>query len=539
MENETTVPYARRLYIAAFSILAVLVFIAGFFYYQNRTTSVKRDKFNELSAIAQLKQNQIQTWRENTIVNGVIFSKNEMFISELNQYLKGKQSPGNILLRLDLEKKLRGFSSVGIIDTDFKCILCDSLLEFDKNLIPRDLFKFKKPFLSNIYPNEDTTSFRIDLYVPLIRRNENVAVLILQQNPEDFIYPLLQTYPTPSKTSETLIFYLEEDYLVYLNRLRHSNIKPFKLKLPINDPDLPAAMLARGETGIVEGNDYRGVPVLADLRKIPDTEWLLVTKVDKDELLSTLNQEITIVVLFTLILIACIGLGISFLWKIQRAKFYRELYDAESQKKEILQRSLSEKEFLMKEIHHRVKNNLQIIASLLNLQSNALNDEKTRNIFRDTSNRIQSIAMVHHKLYSDNLGTVNTKNYIPELVGLISDSYCTNEREIEIKMNIAPLEFKIDNAVYLGLLINEVLTNSYKHAFNGRNNGEIKIDLTSSTNADELIIEDNGSGFNPAKSKTGLGSVLLETLIEQLDGTMELKSENGTSYKFLFNRQNL
>ena len=81
MENETTVPYARRLYIAAFSILAVLVFIAGFFYYQNRTTSIKRDKFNELSAIAQLKQNQIKTWMGNTIINGVIFSQNEMFIS--------------------------------------------------------------------------------------------------------------------------------------------------------------------------------------------------------------------------------------------------------------------------------------------------------------------------------------------------------------------------------------------------------------------------------------------------------------------------
>ena len=212
-------------------------------------------------------------------------------------------------------------------------------------------------------------------------------------------------------------------------------------------------MLARGRTGIVEGIDYRGVPVLADLRKIPDTEWLLVTKVDRDELLSTLNQEITIVVLFTVILIACIGLGISFLWKIQRAKFYRELYDAESQKKEILQRSLSEKEFLMKEIHHRVKNNLQIIASLLNLQSNALKDEKIRNVFKDISHRIQSIAMVHHKLYSDNLGTVNTKDYIPELVGLISDSYCTDGRVIKIKMDIAPLEFKIDNAVYLGLMI--------------------------------------------------------------------------------------
>jgi PAS domain S-box-containing protein len=214
---------------------------------------------------------------------------------------------------------------------------------------------------------------------------------------------------------------------------------------------------------------------------------------------------------------------------------YRKLAGNLLEANEEIKKALSEKEFLMKEIHHRVKNNLQIIASLLRLQMDTLENQSLKDVFNQGANRVKTIAMIHEKLYSENLTDVLSVDYIPELVKLIENSYKMENQNVSIDYQITKMNMKIDNAVYLGLLINEILSNSFKHAFSGRESGKITIILRpGNNNKFDFIISDNGKGFPAEVGNKGLGLVLINTLIEQLDGEMEIRSNNGTEYRLSF-----
>jgi two-component system, sensor histidine kinase PdtaS len=214
---------------------------------------------------------------------------------------------------------------------------------------------------------------------------------------------------------------------------------------------------------------------------------------------------------------------------------YRTLANNLQQANEVIKKSLTEKDFLMKEIHHRVKNNLQIISSLLQLQMDRLEDHNMRIPFIEGVNRIRAIAMIHEKLYSKNLERVTSTDYIPELVNLIVNSYKYENQRIDLNLNIAKMSLEIDNAVYLGLLLNEILSNSYKHAFKNRAAGKITVKLEQENdNEYELKVSDDGIGLPSEEYKKGLGMLLIETLVDQIEGKLEVNNTGGTEYKISF-----
>jgi PAS domain S-box-containing protein len=216
---------------------------------------------------------------------------------------------------------------------------------------------------------------------------------------------------------------------------------------------------------------------------------------------------------------------------------YRILANNLQHANEEIKKSLTEKDFLIKEIHHRVKNNLQIIASLLRLQMDTVANQDFKDIFIEASNRIRAISMIHEHLYSEKVGLVTSTNYIPELANLIIQSYKTENKKIELDLQITEVALKIDIAVYLGLLINEILSNSYKHAFRDKDSGKVSIHLIAhQDNEYELRISDNGLGF-PPKPKIGLGKVLIETLVEQLEGKVIINNIAGIEYRISFKNQ--
>jgi PAS domain S-box-containing protein len=161
-----------------------------------------------------------------------------------------------------------------------------------------------------------------------------------------------------------------------------------------------------------------------------------------------------------------------------------------------IESSLKEKEVLLREIHHRVKNNLQIISSMLNLQTNYITDEKSLAIFEESRNRVRSMALIHEKLYqNESLSSLNIKEYIIELVNNLMRSYRTNNR-ISAVINISDIFINTDTAIPLGLIINEIVSNSLKYAFPSQRNGKITISLNSFDNEKfQMVIEDNGVGM--------------------------------------------
>jgi two-component sensor histidine kinase len=192
---------------------------------------------------------------------------------------------------------------------------------------------------------------------------------------------------------------------------------------------------------------------------------------------------------------------------------------------------LEEKEWLMKEIHHRVKNNLQIVISLLNTQSSYLNDDVAYKAIRESQHRMQSISLIHQKLYqSENLALVNMPAYIGDLVHYLSDSFDIASR-IKFDVDIAPIELDVTKSVPLGLILNEAITNSIKYAFPQDADGRISIVLTELAEGSyELQISDNGIGTtaaaNLSKSKT-LGMSLMRGLSKQLSGTFTVENRDG------------
>ncbi len=206
-----------------------------------------------------------------------------------------------------------------------------------------------------------------------------------------------------------------------------------------------------------------------------------------------------------------------------------------------LSNSVKEKEILLAEVHHRVKNNLAIIASLLNLKMSTVENEFTREVLLDCKNRVLSMSLIHDKLYkSTSISEINFKLYISELLNEISTSYPTATDKINFKIQCEELFLTLNQAIPCGLLLNELVTNSVKYAFLEKSTDNlINIELSKSDSGVCLEVNDNGAGFDYSKRKisaNSLGLILIESLAEQLEGTggYDHQFKKGTKYTLKF-----
>ena len=220
----------------------------------------------------------------------------------------------------------------------------------------------------------------------------------------------------------------------------------------------------------------------------------------------------------------------------------RSLQKENSERKKIedeISKSLTEKEVLLKEIHHRVKNNLQIVSSLFFFQSKQISDPKMLEIFRDGQNRVKSMALIHEKLYqSGDLANIDFKEYIKNLANFLLQSYGINQTKIKLKNNVQHIALGVDTAVPCGLIINELISNSLKHGFSDRDSGEIRIDMGQTENHKLILkISDNGKGIPSdlnIEESDSLGLRLVNNLTTQLNGKVEFFNNNGTTVKITF-----
>jgi len=205
---------------------------------------------------------------------------------------------------------------------------------------------------------------------------------------------------------------------------------------------------------------------------------------------------------------------------------------------QVLSRSLKEKELLLKEIHHRVKNNLQVVSSLLRLQSGYVKDENSLDILIDSQNRVRSMALVHQKLYqSKDFSEIDFNEYIKQLSEHLFNVFKSRSNGIEICVNPGKVNLSIDQAIPCGLILNELITNSLKYAFPEENKGKIVLDLANKNNTCCITISDNGIGFPENidyKETKSLGLQLVNTLVGQLDGMLSMESNAGTTFRICF-----
>jgi two-component sensor histidine kinase len=209
-----------------------------------------------------------------------------------------------------------------------------------------------------------------------------------------------------------------------------------------------------------------------------------------------------------------------------------------TQKNDELQELLIEKEWLVKEIHHRVKNNLQVIMSLLDSQAQYINNEAALHAVHDNLRRVHAMALIHQKLYlTDNISSIDMPVYINELLLYARDSFDDGER-VKIEQSVASLELDVSQAIPLGLIINECVVNAIKYAFPGGRKGIVRVELYLDENSYiELHISDNGIGLPPEldpKAHRSLGLDLMQGLTQQLNGTFHMENNNGLHIKIRF-----
>ncbi len=255
--------------------------------------------------------------------------------------------------------------------------------------------------------------------------------------------------------------------------------------------------------------------------------------VPKNVVIQTIqNQTLQIEVAHAINIVVATSVTVYFISKIIEYSDYNE---RKIRKANIsLTKQRDEKVIMLKEIHHRVKNNLQIVSSLLRLQANVIGDSEISAHFNEAVNRISSMALIHEKMYqTENLSDVNLKEYLNSLFVDIFRSYTfSNKVSYEIKTNINSVS--LDSLVPLALIFNELITNSIKHAFTDLEKGKISIDINQNeSNKTTIIYKDNGKGYD-SKNQENFGSVLIETFTEQLDGEFTVNSANGVEYIFTF-----
>ena len=205
---------------------------------------------------------------------------------------------------------------------------------------------------------------------------------------------------------------------------------------------------------------------------------------------------------------------------------------------EITKRSLREKELLLKEIHHRVKNNLQIIVSLLKLQSRFVKDPNDLNIFNSSRSRVETMSLIHEKLYkSRDITDIDLGGYIKDLVSHILKAYNVNHEETGFSLTADEVKLSIDTAIPCGLIINELINNILKYAFPPGYKGKIEIIIKKSSEEIILIVSDNGIGIPSSfdiNNSDSLGLQLVDTLIKQISGNVTTDTLNGTKFTIKF-----
>ncbi|MCX6329138.1 MAG: PAS domain S-box protein [Bacteroidia bacterium] len=326
--------------IVLFFIISTGAILAGFFYYQSQKNHLLANRLQELSTIADLKVKQITQWRLERIADGTYLSQNASLIREFSDFLSRNK---NKVMQNDLLRDLKSLTE----NYDYRNVLflnnkCEVKLFYPKQdtvigdyLMPRlpDVIRKGEVVLTDLHKTGKVSFVHLDLLVPLKGPgpgDTNVfGLLVLRIDPYKVLYPLIQSWPVTSKTSETLIFHREGDEVVYLNELRHMKNTELVFRKPVSLENLPASMALQGISETTDGIDYRGVQVIAAMKKIPESPWYMVSKVDREEVFGGLISQSGFIKIIVFLFILVTGSVLGFFWWNQRVTFYREKYEAE------------------------------------------------------------------------------------------------------------------------------------------------------------------------------------------------------------------
>jgi PAS domain S-box-containing protein len=324
--------------LTVFIIITVAAGFLGYYYYQSQKSQITERIENELVGIANLKADQIVNWRKERLGDAETIFNNTFIVQDINHFVAGRAAPEirkRILKWMQSFKRNDQYENILLLDTRGNLRLSagpeNQGIGPDAKKLVSEAVKTGKVGFSDLYKSKTTGEIRLSIVVPIMavsdHKNIPVGAILLRMKPEDFLYPLLKRWHTASATAETMLVRRDGNDVLFLN----SNKKgaALTLRLPIDMKELPAARAARGEEGIFEGIDYRGVKALAATKAIQDSPWHIVAKVDADEIYAPMRELGWSMALLIIGFILASGGSIALIWRNQSAQYYRSQYESE------------------------------------------------------------------------------------------------------------------------------------------------------------------------------------------------------------------
>ena len=354
-----------RWLIVSFGLTMLVMFSCGVWFYYVQEKKLRQRVEDDLQSIAQLKANQIAQWRSDRLAEAAFLIDSSNLDEAISSWMLDQQPDDerNILDRFRSVYERFGCNDVLLVDPHGKLRLGlrGQVQSLDKSVLESlsSAFRYRRPEITDLHVGQDDLPPHIDIIAPLFalngEKNKPVGAVVIQINPQQFLYPLIQLWPTASRSAESLLVRRDGDAVLFLNELRHQTGTALKLAIPLNRKDVPAVMAALGKEGVVHGKDYRGVEVVSVLKAIPNSPWRMVTKVDESEAFAAWRLESILIVSLMLAMVAALAATTGVIWQRNQKAQYKVLFESEEGRRKSEERYRKLVEFLPKMIGVHVK----------------------------------------------------------------------------------------------------------------------------------------------------------------------------------------
>ncbi len=336
--------FKSPLYIFAI-LISLGLFVSGFIFYLSQEKEARRTIQKQLQAIGELKAREINNWLQERLADASNLAESPFFATKAVHYFQktDDELKARLLRRLKATAEAYGYDDIYLLDADknvrLNLIIPSPALGQDCYELLALAARSQRPVLSDLHRDHLESPAHIEVATIISRyereeKNRVDGFILFRVNAENFLFPLIQSWPLPSRTAETLLVRREGEEVVFLNECRHRSKTALSLRFPLNQKEKPEVWAALGETGFIEGKDYRGKKVLAYILPIPRTRWSMVAKIDAKEALGPWRTRSILIILVTLGILAFpVGLT-EFLWQRREKVYYRQLYQAEARARE-------------------------------------------------------------------------------------------------------------------------------------------------------------------------------------------------------------